>query len=486
MKNKTLDPKLDDASVCTGPQVTAIPISLSASNHLPAGKSPILIVAINARYSHCSYAARTLKINLRELKPQCTIMETELIVTPFQLASQIVECNPRIVVFSTYLWNIRLIEATARILSAVAPQIKRIAGGPELTPDYSNATLFHQCIIGEGESGLRESCQAWLDNPGATLPRIVVREPENIIELRLPYSLYTNEDIAHRVIYVEASRGCPYACSYCTSAETGLRLIPLRQLLPGLQSLWERGVRQFKFLDRSFTASLAHSNAVMHFFLERVDPQMCLHFEINTEHLHNETTELMSRFPANTLHLECGIQTLNPDVAVRIGRSGKIEQTLQNLKSLTSLRSAVVHADLIFGLPGENEASFAAGFNRLMATCAPPEVQINLLKGLPGTALVRHAARYGLKFNPEPPYELLESNAMNFQTLVKLQRFARCWELVHNRGRYVAEVEELQQHGSDLYQSWTQLADFICAQEGRMFKISGLRMKQCLEEFLAK
>lgn len=314
----------------------------------------------------------------------------------------------------------------------------------------------------------------------------MIREPENTTELKLPFGLYEDEDIAHRVIYVEASRGCPYTCSYCTSSSTGLRLIPLPQLLPGLQSLWERGVRQFKFLDRSFTASLAHSNAVMNFFLERNDPQMCLHFEINTEHLRSETAELMARFPANTLHLECGIQTLNPEVAMRIGRSGQIEQTLGNLKLMTSMSSAVVHADLIFGLPGESEASFAAGFNRLMATCAPPEVQINLLKGLPGTELLRHADSYALKFNPEPSYELLESNAMDFKTLVKLQRFARCWELVHNRGRYVAEVAALKLRGPDLYQTWMQLADFICAQEGRMFKISALRMKACLDEFLAK
>lgn len=449
-------------------------------------KKSILIIAINARYSHCSYAARTLKINLLELEQECSIMETELIVTPFQLASQIVECNPQIAVFSIYLWNVRLVEATARILDAIAPHIKRVAGGPELTPDYSNATLFHQCIVGEGETGLRESCRIWLKNPQAILPQVVIREPEDTAELRLPFSLYDDDDIAHRVIYVEASRGCPYRCSYCTSSGTGLRLIPLERLLPALQSLWERGVRQFKFLDRSFTASLAHSNAVMNFFLERNDPQMCLHFEINTEHLRSETMEMLARFPANALHLECGIQTLNPDVAVRIGRSGNIEQTLENLKFLTSLSSAVVHADLIFGLPGESETSFAEGFNRLVSVCAPPEVQVNLLKGLPGTELVHDAARYQLKFNPEPPYELLESECMDFKTLVKLQRFARCWELVHNRGRYPDEVAALGQRGPNLYETWTQLAEFICAQEGRMYKIGALRLKNCLDEFLSQ
>ncbi len=243
-------------------------------------------------------AARTLKANLLELENQSSLLETELTITPLQLAAQVAECNPRIALFSIYLWNVRLCEATAAILRTIAPQIRRIAGGPELTADYSNASLFDQCIIGEGETALRESCRAWLADPQTTLPGMVIREPE-----------------------------------------------------------------------------------------------MSLHFEINTDHLHHDTAEMLSKFPVRTLHLECGIQTLNPDVALKIGRSGNTARTLENLRLLTTRTGAVVHADLIFGLPGENESSFAEGFNRLVAECSPAELQINLLKGLPGTELRRSASR---------------------------------------------------------------------------------------------
>ncbi len=444
----------------------------------------ILLIAVNARYSHCSYAARTLKANLLELENQSSLLETELTITPLQLAAQVAECNPRIALFSIYLWNVRLCEATAAILRTIAPQIRRIAGGPELTADYSHASLFDQCIIGEGETALRESCRAWLADPQTTLPGMVIREPENTAALQLPFHLYSDEDIANRVIYVEASRGCPYRCSYCTSSGTGLRLIPLERLLPGLNTLWERGVRQFKFLDRSFTASLTHSNAVMNFFLERCEPEMSLHFEINTDHLHHETAEMLSKFPVRTLHLECGIQTLNPDVALKIGRSGNTARTLENLRCLTTRTGAVVHADLIFGLPGENESSFAEGFNRVVAECSPAELQINLLKGLPGTELRRSASRYQMHFNSEPPYELLESDAMDFGTLTRIQRFARCWELVHNRGRFDGEVAALNQRTPDLYGTWTQLAEFINTREGRMHRIGAGTLKEHINEFL--
>ena len=49
-------------------------------------------------------------------------------------------------------------------------------------------------------------------------PRIIHAEPVDVEQIELPYDLYTDEDIAHRAIYVEASRGCPFRCEYCMSS----------------------------------------------------------------------------------------------------------------------------------------------------------------------------------------------------------------------------------------------------------------------------
>ncbi|MFO7937237.1 MAG: radical SAM protein [Kiritimatiellia bacterium] len=487
----------------------------------PLAARSILLIAVNARYSHSSYSVRTLKANLQELEKYCEIYEAEISITPFQLAAHIVEAGPTVAGFSVYLWNIRIIEATARILRKVAPEIKLIAGGPELTPDYKNADLFDLCIIGEGESALREYCNENIEKcrPG-TLTRYTqrpvrtpglqqgtIREknllndslktdvesgeslviksgPEKIKTLKLPCHLYTDEDIANRVVYVEASRGCPYSCTYCTSAGTGLRLIPLKKLLPELDILWQRGVRRFKFLDRSFTAAGEHALAIMNFFLKRCEPGMCLHFEVYTDILPENIKKMLGRFPQRFLHLECGIQTLNPDVAERIGRSRDIDKTLWNLKFLVDETGADVHADLIFGLPGESEKSFAAGFNKLINICNPPTVQVNLLKALPGTELSGKADSCKLKFNPEPPYELLASDQMDFATLNRIQRFARCWELIHNRDKFNDETVKLMKLSQDVYGTFTRLAEHIYRAEGRMHRIAQARLKALVDEFI--
>lgn len=447
----------------------------------------ILLVAVNARYSHCSYAARSLQANLGALSGSARILETDLDVTPFQLAGQIVGAKPRIVGFSVYLWNVRTVEATARIVRAVAPGLRLVAGGPELTAGYAQAALFDAVIIGEGETAFRSLCESYLSQASdlRSPTSVLCAPPEDPSTLALPYALYTDADLAQRTVYAEASRGCPYACAYCTSAQTGLRLLPLEKLLPALDRLWKRGLRRFKFLDRSFNAPVAHAAAVLDFFRARVTPDTRLHFEINPDSLHDDVAARIAAFPAGSLHLEAGLQTLNPAVAAAIGRSPDTRKALSNLRFLTRGTGAAVHADLIFGLPGEDEASFGRGFHTVAADCAPQELQVNLLKGLPGTRLAREAAALGLAFNPEPPYELLRSDAMDFDALQRLQRFARCWELVHNRSRFPRAVRALHAaHRDDLFAAYQDLAARVAGEEGRLFAIGLPRLGRLLREHL--
>ena len=478
---------------------------------MTSATTEILLVAVNARYSHCAYAARSLQANLGRLADAAKLIETDLEVTPLQLAAQIVETGASVVGFSVYLWNVCLVEAVARILRVAAPHLRLIAGGPELTACHPAAfpSLFDAVVVGEGETAFRTLCEGWLattsggsteSRPPSTLtlpegrasPRaasecaVVTTSPEDPATLALPYDLYTDTDLTQRTVYVESSRGCPYACTYCTSAGTGLRLIPLDRLLPALDALWQRGLRKFKFLDRSFNAPAAHAAAVLDFFLSRATPDLRLHFEINPDHLHESVASRIASFPKDALHLEAGIQTLNPRVAAAVGRSADTAATLAHLRFLTRRTGAAVHADLIFGLPGEDEASFARGFNTLVETCRPPVVQVNLLKVLPGTRLSRETAALGLAHNPGPPYELLHSDVMDFATLTRLQRFARCWELVHNRGRFPNAAQAIHATcGGDYYSAYQTLAARIHAGEGRLFAIGLTNMTRHLRTYLA-
>ena len=532
----------------------------------------ILLVSINARYGHCAFAARSLLANLGSLREQAAILEADLDAQSFQLASEIVDRRPLVVGLSVYLWNVRLVRETLAILRRVAPRLRIVLGGPEIVEECASDWngLADELVVGEGETAFREICEGTVvgrsvqcdelspgisesvsrpnsipiptpmsrtplasDGSGTSCtPRLILAAPENISQLVLPYDLYTDADIAHRTIFVEGSRGCPFSCAYCTSCGTGLRVVPLDRLLPALDRLLDRGVRAFRFLDRSLNASEALACGLLDFFLARAcgengsrgrspsipvangvlsnggrassraavnetpplvaetlhhhPARLQLHFEIMPCRLSESLRRRLSAFPPGVLHLEVGVQSLNETVARGIGRTVTNDTVFETLQFLVQDTRATVHADLIFGLPGEDEASFAAGFDRLVRAFDFPELQVNLLKRLPGTPLAREPRFAGLVFNPHPPYELLSSDALDFAAIGRLQQFARCWELIHNRGRFPRAAALLWQAGdASPFQRYLALVERIHAAEGRLHALGMDRLAGHVAQFLA-
>ena len=258
-----------------------------------------------------------------------------------------------------------------------------------------------------------------------------------LTDLVLPYENYSDEDIAHRVIYVEASRGCPFTCEFCLSAlDIPVRQFSLDAFLAALDSLMRRGARQFKFVDRTFNLNLRVGRAILEFFLERYQPGLFLHFEMIPDRLPESLKELIVKFPPGALQFEVGIQTFNEDVCELISRRQENELAEQNLSWLRQSTGVHVHADLIVGLPGETVESFAAGFDRLVRL-NPHEIQVGILKRLRGTPIIRHDVEWEMIYSPHPPYEILSNKLLDYSAIQELRRFAKFWDALANSGNFV-------------------------------------------------
>jgi hypothetical protein len=242
------------------------------------------------------------------------------------------------------------------------------------------------------------------------------------------------------VIYVEASRGCPFECEFCLSSlDVPARNAPLDRFLAAMQSLLDRGVRQFKFVDRTFNLNIKASSTVLQFFWERYRPGLFLHFEMIPDRLPDPLRSIIKKFPPGALQFEVGIQTFNEHVAELISRRQDNAKAEENLHWLRAETGVHVHADLIAGLPGENLESFAAGFDRLLAL-RPQEIQVGLLKRLRGAPIVRHDREWQMVYSPHPPYEVLQTKLIDFFTMQRLRRFARYWDMVANSGNFIEAI----------------------------------------------
>ena len=402
----------------------------------------IVLTTLNAKYIHAAFGLRYLLANLGPLRADAAIVEFDINQRPVDIAELLLARNPKIIGLGIYIWNVAPATEVVATLKRVRPDITIILGGPEVSYETESQPIMQLAdyvITGEADLAFAGLCRQLLsgDRPAA---KVIAAEPPELSELSLPYDLYDEQDVAHRIIYVEASRGCPFSCEFCLSSlDIPMRQAPLPALLDHLQRLLDRGVRQFKFVDRMFNLNLEASQTILEFLLERHRPGLFFHFEIVPDRLPAALREVIARFPPGALQFEVGVQTFNEEVAERISRRQNYARLEDNLRFLRGHTAVHVHADLIAGLPGESLESFAAGFDRLVAL-RPHEIQVGILKRLRGTPIVRHDAEWQMLYNPHPPYEILQNRLIDFPTMQKLRRFARFWDLVGNSGNFVETV----------------------------------------------
>ena len=467
--------------------------------------SDIILTTLNARYAHCAFGLRYLMANLAELQPRAKILEFDISQRPIEITERILAHHPKIVGIGVYVWNTAESTQLVANLKRLRPDLVVVIGGPEVSFEVEQQPICCDAdfvITGEGDLAFAEVCRGLLAGGapgGRALPtlnaqRSTLHVPRSTIiaaplpefdQLVLPYDLYTDEDIAHRVIYVEASRGCPFECEFCLSSlDVPVRNAPLDRFLAAMQSLLDRGVRQFKFVDRTFNLNIKISSAILQFFWERYRPGLFVHFEMIPDRLPESLRAIIQKFPPGALQFEVGIQTFNERVAELISRRQDNVKAEENLRWLRAETGVHVHADLIVVLPGEDLDSFAAGFDRLVAL-RPQEIQVGLLKRLRGTPIVRHDREWQMVYSPHPPYEVLQTKLIDFFTMQRLRRFARYWDLVANSGNFVELVPLIFGNGSP-FQGFMKFSDWLYAGTKQTHAIALARLTELVVRYLTK
>ena len=402
----------------------------------------ILLCTLNARFQHASLGLRYLYANLGALQHRARIHEFVMGTKAEVIVEQILAQSPSVVGFGVYIWNVEEITTVLGILKAAAPHVKCVLGGPEVSfkDDLpSLASYADHIITGQADISFAKLAKQLLDGP-RPLQKVIAGESFELDDLALPYAYYTNEDIAKRYLYVEASRGCPFKCEFCLSSlDKTADPFNLDAFLVQMQSLYERGARMFKFVDRTFNLNINTSLKILDFFLEKIEQNpsdpVFAHFELVPDHLPEKLKAAIVKFPPGTLQFEIGIQTFNPEVQTLISRRQNDQKAEDNIRWLVTQTQAHMHVDLIAGLPGESLESFGEGLDRLYKM-GPHEIQLGILKRLRGTPIIRHTQTRQMRYNPRTPYNVLATDALSFAQVQELTRFARYWDLIVNSGRF--------------------------------------------------
>jgi radical SAM superfamily enzyme YgiQ (UPF0313 family) len=492
----------------------------------------IVLATLNAKYIHASFGLRYLMANLGELRDRACMAEFVINQQLLEIVEAILAREPRIVGFGVYIWNVEQTTEVVALLKRLRPELIIILGGPEVsyeTEGQKIVAIADHVITGEADVKFAEVCRGLLKDetraeqsetasnakrmlprrgerseamtndesslnsdidssfaiPHSSFAKIIAAELPALNQLASPYDLYTDEDLKNRVIYVEASRGCPFTCEFCLSSlDIPVRAFATDAFLASMQRLLDRGATQFKFVDRTFNLHLPTSTAILQFFLDRWREGLFLHFEMVPDRLPEQLRGLIRQFPPGAVQFEVGIQTFDDATSKNISRRQNLDRLADNFRFLREETGVHIHADLIVGLPGEGIESFGRGFDRLVRL-GPQEIQIGILKRLRGTPIARHDDEYRMIYAPHPPYEILSTRDIPFEQMQRMRRFARYWDIVANSGHFTSTLKLLWQKAASPFTEFLRFSDWLHARLGRTHQIALHVLAQSLFEFLA-
>ncbi len=472
----------------------------------------ILLVAVNAKYIHSNLAVYSLRAYANKYAGDIKIVEMTINHPEEEILKAIYREKAGVVAFSCYIWNIGIIRRVAAELRKLEPKIKIWFGGPEVTYDAHRCLTSNKFLdgimLGEGEQTFLELAGFYLEGPGSlediaglafresagdfsiSIPAPKAEEQIHMTSQRKPLILDTipfpyedMEVFQNRIIYYESSRGCPFSCSYCLSSiDRGVRLRSAVLVKQELKKLLDYKVPQVKFVDRTFNCNKKHAMEIWSFIKENDNGITNFHFEISAELLTEEELELLSSLRPGLIQLEIGVQSTNQDTLRAIHRSMDLDRLKDNVEKIRAGRNINQHLDLIAGLPLEDEVSFEKSFGEVYAM-KPDQLQLGFLKVLKGSPIEQESSSYGIVFRDEPPYEVLYTEYIDYDALLRLKGICEMVELYYNSAQFTASLRYLEGYYDSSMRLYRELYEYYEKKGLSLMSHSRMRRYEILLDF---
>ncbi|HEY1405952.1 MAG TPA: DUF4080 domain-containing protein [Spirochaetota bacterium] len=391
----------------------------------------VLLVALNARYTHSNLALRYLRNEIAGAGHHAVIREFSINQNYFDIIDTITGENPDVIALSVYIWNAELMRTLIADIIKLIPEIKIIVGGPEAGYDaerWKNISGVIAVICGHGEGAMRRLAQ----NDFQTDEKIIARTNISFADIPFPYTEDDFAALAGKYIYYESSRGCPFSCSYCLSSREDA-LLEFRdpgQTCDELDRLIDHQSLVIKFVDRSFNADPKRARAIWEHLIKKKGESR-FHFEIHPLLLEEADFDCLEHVPQDLFQFEIGVQSIHEKTLRAVGRTGSWEKSKENIRRLINLKNIHIHLDLIAGLPGETLSEIGESIDEIMSLNAD-HFQLGFLKVLPGTEIASQAEEFGIIRTEKPPYQILANRWLSRQDLTLLRRIEQLIDTTYN------------------------------------------------------
>lgn len=467
----------------------------------------ILLVAINAKYIHSNLAIYTLQTYAKNKGIDIEIAEYTINNYEEEIMADIYKKKPDFIGFSCYIWNITYINNIAKELHKVLPNTHIWYGGPEVSFETENYLKEHDYVegimIGEGEETICEIIEAYgtelnkenieigntcnnkITYKLSDIKGVVVRDEDKIINTGMrPYIdmdsvPFCYDDIEHfqnRIIYYESSRGCPYSCSYCMSSiDKRVRFRSMELVKKELKFFIDKNIKQVKFVDRTFNCNKQRTLDIWNFIKENDNGITNFHFEVSADILSQEEIDCMKDMRTGLIQLEIGVQTTNLKTIDAIKRKMDFDKLTCVVKQINDTKRVHQHLDLIAGLPYEDLESFKKSFNDVYAL-EPEQLQLGFLKVLKGSLMHEESSKYGIVYNDNPVYEVLYTNWLSYDEVLKLKGIEEVLEVYYNSRQFENSIKYLERFFETPFDMYEYIADYY--EKNNLFEVKHSRINR--------
>ncbi len=457
------------------------------------------LIGINCKYIHTNLAIRSLKkyCEKGKLSSDINIFEYTINNNTDDILEDIYLNKPEVLGFSCYLWNIEIVKNIITEIKKVLPNTKIIVGGPEvsyytedefkqlgadfLVKRYGEKTFYDLIYTLENNLPLNK-LKSVMHNVDTNLYNNNELNFAHLIDIPFVYDDCL-DDFENKIIYYEASRGCPYSCQYClSSVEDGVYLLPLHRVFSDLEFFITKRVMQVKFCDRTFNANRNYAKNIWSFLINNDNGYTNFHFELSAEIIDDDMMQILSTAREGLIQFEIGVQSTNQDTLKEVARSINTKKIFENVKKINALGNIHLHTDLIVGLPNEDFVSFKKSFNDVYSLEAE-QLQVGFLKLLKGSKLRDNAPLHEMQYKNYAPYEILSNKWLSYDEILSLKSVENMVEVFFNSRMFEQTINFLVKQYPTPFDFYLDLANYYNNNDLQKFSHKKIKLYEILFNF---
>lgn len=302
------------------------------------------------------------------------------------------------------------------------PKIIILAGGAHISTLYRHALDNHSidyCLRYEGENTLPSLINEIAVNPKPyNIPGIAFRDQLHPNDTTLNgYPIYCNEtniwiseldtktpayelvDYSkyHYTVTLITSRGCPYACSFCTvhlSMGKTFRVRSIESVVQEIEKYWSMGIHTFNIEDDNFSLDIMRAESIFQALIQK-DIHASFYL-LNGVIANNVTAQSMKIFAeAGVKKMFFGLETTSDQRLKELHKKHTSLEIVKNAISVADQNGIQAGVSLIIGFPNQTIDELLNEIG-LLVTNDILILAINPLYPIPGTQMYQDCIAQGI------------------------------------------------------------------------------------------